>query len=56
MILLVRFTIMPLTSEQNEYAWCLDQPNLTYFLMCSMSKLILIRFVIKGNIIVMIDN
>ena len=41
MILVIRFTVIPLTSEQNEYAWCLHQPNLIYFLMCSMSKFIL---------------
>ena len=44
MILLVRFTVMPLTSEQNEYAW----PNLICFLMCSMSKFILNNICNKG--------
>ena len=44
MILLVRFTVMFLTSEQNEHAW----PNLICILMCSMSKFILNNICNKG--------
>ena len=39
--LVVRYTIMPLTSEQNEYVLCLHQPKLIYFLMCSVKKFII---------------
>ena len=50
------FTVMFLTSEQNEHVWRLHHAHFLYFLMCLMPNVILNKICNKINIIVTNGN